>query len=130
LLLIPRIRHAGDRGHAGSLGGIIILLLERIAPRRAGSMATSCRCPRRSRSAVARCLSIIPGVSRSGATILGGELLGVDRTAATKFTFYLAVPTMLGATVLELHNKAGALSHGQASTSLSALSCRLSSPSS
>jgi undecaprenyl-diphosphatase len=59
-------------------------------------------------------ISIIPGVSRSGATILGGELLGVDRRAATMFTFYLAVPTMLGATILELHHKADALSHGQA----------------
>ena len=58
-------------------------------------------------------LSIIPGVSRSGATILGGELLGVDRRAATLFTFYLAVPTMMGATILELHHKAGALSQGQ-----------------
>ena len=58
-------------------------------------------------------LSIIPGVSRSGATILGGELLGVDRKAATLFTFYLAVPTMTGATILELHQKAGALTRGQ-----------------
>ena len=54
-------------------------------------------------------LSIIPGVSRSGATILGGELLGVDRRAATLFTFYLAVPTMVGATIKELHDKGGAL---------------------
>jgi undecaprenyl-diphosphatase len=44
---------------------------------------------------------------------LGGELLGVDRRAATLFTFYLAVPTMMGATILELHQKAGALSSGQ-----------------
>jgi undecaprenyl-diphosphatase len=48
-------------------------------------------------------LAIIPGVSRSGATILGGELLGVDRKAAAAFTFYLAVPTMFGATVLDLY---------------------------
>ena len=52
-------------------------------------------------------------MSRSGATILGGELLGVDRKAATLFTFYLAVPTMMGATLLELHQRRGALSHGQ-----------------
>ena len=42
-----------------------------------------------------------------------GELLGVDRRAATLFTFYLAVPTMMGATILELHHKAGALAQGQ-----------------
>jgi undecaprenyl-diphosphatase len=46
---------------------------------------------------------MIPGVSRSGATILGGELLGVDRRIATEFTFYLAIPTMLGATLLDLY---------------------------
>jgi undecaprenyl-diphosphatase len=56
---------------------------------------------------------LIPGTSRSGATILGGELLGVDRVAATKFTFFLAVPTMLGATVFELYKKGAALSHDQ-----------------
>ena len=58
-------------------------------------------------------LALIPGTSRSGATILGGELLGVDRVAATKFTFYLAVPTMMGATVFELYKKGASLSHGQ-----------------
>jgi undecaprenyl-diphosphatase len=47
-------------------------------------------------------LAIIPGVSRSGATILGGEMIGVDRKAAALFTFYLAVPTMFGATVFDL----------------------------
>jgi undecaprenyl-diphosphatase len=47
-------------------------------------------------------LAIIPGVSRSGATILGGELMGVDRKAGALFTFYLAVPTMFGATVFDL----------------------------
>ena len=49
-------------------------------------------------------ISIIPGVSRSGATILGGELLGVDRKAAAEFTFYLAVPTMLGASVFDVYS--------------------------
>ncbi|HXL71642.1 MAG TPA: undecaprenyl-diphosphate phosphatase, partial [Rhizomicrobium sp.] len=58
-------------------------------------------------------LALIPGTSRSGATILGGELLGVDRVAATKFTFFLAVPTMLGATVFELYKKGASLSHGE-----------------
>jgi undecaprenyl-diphosphatase len=50
-------------------------------------------------------LAIVPGVSRSGATILGAELLGVERKAAAAFTFYLAVPTMFGATVFELYKK-------------------------
>lgn len=46
----------------------------------------------------AQCIAMIPGVSRSGATIMGGMLLGVDRKAATEFSFFLAIPTMLGAT--------------------------------
>ncbi len=47
-------------------------------------------------------LSMIPGTSRSGATIIGALLLGVSRTAAAEFTFFLAVPTMLGASVLKI----------------------------
>lgn len=48
-----------------------------------------------------QCLSIIPGVSRSGATIVGGLLLGVDKKAAAEFSFFLAIPTMVGAFVLD-----------------------------
>lgn len=47
-------------------------------------------------------LSMIPGTSRSGATIIGALLLGVSRTVAAEFTFFLAVPTMLGASLLKL----------------------------
>ncbi len=49
-----------------------------------------------------QCLSLIPGTSRSGATILGGILLGVSRTAASEFSFFLAIPTMLGASALKI----------------------------
>lgn len=47
-------------------------------------------------------LSMIPGTSRSGATIIGALLLGVSRVVAAEFTFYLAVPTMLGASILKI----------------------------
>ncbi len=47
-------------------------------------------------------LSMVPGTSRSGATIIGALLLGVSRTAAAEFTFYLAIPTMLGASALKI----------------------------
>jgi undecaprenyl-diphosphatase len=94
-------------------GGIIILLFERIAPKPRWFEGDKLPLLKAFQIGCCQILSIIPGVSRSGATILGGELLGVDRRAATLFTFYLAVPTMLGATILELHQKAGALSHGQ-----------------
>ena len=49
-----------------------------------------------------QCLSLIPGTSRSGSTILGGILLGVSRPAAAEFSFFLAIPTMLGASGLKL----------------------------
>ncbi len=49
-----------------------------------------------------QCLSIIPGTSRSGATILGALLLGVSRPAGSEFSFFLAIPTMLGASALKL----------------------------
>ena len=94
-------------------GGIIILLFERIAPKPRWFEGDKLPLLKAFQIGCCQILSIIPGVSRSGATILGGELLGVDRRAATLFTFYLAVPTMMGATILELHQKAGALSHGQ-----------------
>ena len=48
-------------------------------------------------------ISMIPGVSRAGATIMGGMLLGLDRKAAAEFSFFLAIPTMLGASALDLY---------------------------
>ena len=49
-----------------------------------------------------QCLSLVPGVSRSGATIVGAMVLGVDKRSAAEFSFFLAMPTMLGAFVLDL----------------------------
>ena len=49
-----------------------------------------------------QCLSLIPGTSRSGATILGAILLGISRPAAAEFSFFLAIPTMLGASALKV----------------------------
>jgi undecaprenyl-diphosphatase len=54
-------------------------------------------------------LAMVPGVSRSGATILGALLLGVDRRAAAEFSFFLAIPTMLGAAVYDLYKNRGLL---------------------
>ena len=50
---------------------------------------------------ICQCLSMIPGVSRSGATIVGAMLLGADRRSAAEFSFWLAMPTMVGAFAYE-----------------------------
>jgi undecaprenyl-diphosphatase len=49
-----------------------------------------------------QCLGMIPGTSRSGSTIIGGMLVGLDRPVATEFSFFLAIPTLIGASVLEI----------------------------
>jgi undecaprenyl-diphosphatase len=85
------------------LGGIVILVLERIAPAPRYHDADNLPLSKAFQIGLCQVIAIIPGVSRSGATILGGELLGVDRKAAAEFTFYLAVPTMLGAAVFDLY---------------------------
>ena len=57
-----------------------------------------------------QCVALIPGTSRSGATIIGGMLLGLSRKAATDFSFYLAIPTLIGAGAYSLYKERGALS--------------------
>jgi undecaprenyl-diphosphatase len=92
------------------VGGVLILLLERLAPTprwRESDRLPLLKCLQ---IGFCQCLALLPGVSRSGATILGGELLGVERKAAAEFTFFLAVPTMLGATVFELYKEGAQLS--------------------
>ncbi|MCC2674523.1 MAG: putative undecaprenol kinase (Bacitracin resistance protein) [Ramlibacter sp.] len=56
-----------------------------------------------------QCLALIPGTSRSGATIIGGMLLGLSRKAATDFSFYLAIPTLIGAGAYSLIKERGKL---------------------
>jgi undecaprenyl-diphosphatase len=52
---------------------------------------------------LAQCVSLIPGTSRAGATIIGGLLTGLSRKAATEFSFFLAIPIMFAATGLDLY---------------------------
>ncbi len=61
-----------------------------------------------------QCLAMIPGTSRSGATIIGGMLLGLSRKAATDFSFYLAIPTLIGAGAYSLYKERGLLSMADA----------------
>ncbi|MFJ4289040.1 undecaprenyl-diphosphate phosphatase [Cupriavidus sp. NPDC089707] len=60
---------------------------------------------------LAQCFALVPGTSRSGATIIGGMLFGLSRQVATEFSFFLAIPVIFGATVYELY-KARALLNG------------------
>src|SRR3546814_20863493 len=57
----------------------------------------------------AQCLSMIPGISRSGATIMGALSLGVDRKTAAEFSFFVAVPTMIAASAYDLYKSHGHL---------------------
>jgi undecaprenyl-diphosphatase len=59
---------------------------------------------------LAQCVAMVPGVSRSGATIIGGMLFGLSRHAATEFSFYLAIPTLMGAGAYSLYKERALLS--------------------
>jgi undecaprenyl-diphosphatase len=84
------------------VGGVVILLIERWPPRSRVHTVDSIP-PRLALGiGVAQVLALIPGTSRSGATIMGGYALGLSRTAATEFSFFLAIPTMLAATMYDL----------------------------
>jgi undecaprenyl-diphosphatase len=84
------------------IGGILILLIERWAPR--PSIPDVSEVPPRTAFGIglAQVLSLVPGTSRSGATIMGGYALGLSRVAATEFSFFLAIPVMLAATLYDL----------------------------
>src|SRR6476469_8616898 len=84
------------------LGGIAILLIEKMVER--ADVVGVAEMPLKTVIGVGivQCLAMIPGVSRSGATIMGGLALGVERRTAAEFSFFLAIPTMVGATTLEL----------------------------
>jgi undecaprenyl-diphosphatase len=83
-------------------GGVLILLIERWAPVPKVNDVSGVPTRTALGIGVAQVLSLIPGVSRSGATIMGGYSLGLSRTAATEFSFFLAIPVMLAATLYDL----------------------------
>lgn len=89
-------------GWALILGGIAILAIEKWA--KPGGPSGVAQLPVRQALGVGlfQCISMIPGVSRSGATIMGALAMGIERRTAAEFSFFLAIPTMLGATTLEL----------------------------
>ncbi|MGE5500947.1 MAG: undecaprenyl-diphosphate phosphatase [Ignavibacteriales bacterium] len=96
------------------LGGIVLIALDRAEPRPRHHDAM--KLPLRTSLGVGifQCLAMIPGVSRSGATILGGVVMGADKRAATEFSFFLAIPTMVAAFALDAWESRHALSADQA----------------
>ncbi len=85
------------------LGGIAILAIERYArPPATGEGVEGVSLRTSVLIGAVQCLAMIPGVSRSGATIMGAMAFGVDRKTAAEFSFFLAVPTLSGATVYQL----------------------------
>jgi undecaprenyl-diphosphatase len=95
--------HAVPVALAFIVGGVIILLVER-RPRdhaRVESVAAMTWLDAL-KVGIAQCFALIPGTSRSGATIIGGMLFGLSRRAATEFSFFLAVPTLVAAGLYDL----------------------------
>jgi undecaprenyl-diphosphatase len=100
-------------GWALVLGGIAILGIEKVAkPGADEGGIENLTLKQVIGVGLAQCLSMIPGVSRSGATIMGALALGVSRKRAAEFSFFLAVPTMIGASTLELFDNRDLLLSG------------------
>ncbi len=79
------------------IGGVIMLIVERFRPQPTVEDASQTPVWRAFLVGLFQCVALIPGVSRSGATIYGGMLAGLDRRAAAEFSFFLAMPTMAAA---------------------------------
>ena len=104
----------GPRTVAAALiaGAVAILVIERWKPAPTIDRADRVDPARAALIGLAQCVSLWPGFSRSAATILGGLLCGLERKAATEFSFFLAIPTLGAATVYDLWKKHDALVPG------------------
>ena len=85
------------------VGGVAILVIERLVRRPRVDSVEAMPAGTALAIGVAQCLAMVPGVSRSGASIMGALAMGVERRTAAEFSFFLAVPTMLAATVYDLY---------------------------
>lgn len=94
------------------VGGVIFLLVERRPIPARTTETTAIRPAQAVAIGVAQVISLIPGVSRSGATIIGGMLAGLDRRTAAEFSFYLAIPMLGGVTLYELISNLDTLTAG------------------
>lgn len=94
------------------VGGFILLWIDRLNLQARYHEATDFTLPMYFGIGVIQCLSMVPGVSRAGATIVGAMLFGADRRSAAEFSFWLAMPTMVGAFAYELYKSHGNLAVG------------------
>jgi undecaprenyl-diphosphatase len=90
-------------------GGVAILVVERLARTENVLGISGVSTVQSIKIGLVQCLAMIPGVSRSGATIMGAMALGIDRRTAADFSFFLALPTLTGATVLQLYKHRDAI---------------------
>jgi undecaprenyl-diphosphatase len=91
------------------LGGVVLLFIDRIAPAPVHMDATALPFRKALAIGFVQCLAMIPGVSRSGATIVGALLMGVEKRAAAEFSFFLSMPTMAAAVAYDLLKNRDAL---------------------
>lgn len=84
------------------LGGVVLLFVDRMAPRPSYTQAEDLPLHKAFLIGIFQLLAMVPGVSRSGATIVGGLLLGADKRTAAEFSFFLSMPTMTGAVAFDL----------------------------
>ncbi len=104
------------------VGGFIILWAERRAPVATRIQSVDDMTPLDAlKVGLVQCLAMVPGTSRSGSTIIGGMLLGLSRKAATDFSFFLAIPTLIGAGVYSLYKERALLSMADAPMFLTGL---------
>ena len=94
------------------VGGFVLLWVDRMNLKPKYLEATSFSLPMYFAIGVIQCLAMVPGVSRSGATIVGAMLFGADRRSAAEFSFWLAMPTMVGAFAYEAYKSRADLAHG------------------
>jgi undecaprenyl-diphosphatase len=92
-------------------GGAVLLWVDQLELKPRFHEATRFTLPMYFVIGLAQCVSMIPGVSRSGATIVAAMLLGADRRAAAEFSFWLAMPTMAGAFAYDLYKDHGQMTH-------------------
>lgn len=91
------------------VGGFVLLWVDRMSLKARYHDATDFPLPVYLGIGIVQCISMIPGVSRAGATIVGAMLFGADRRSAAEFSFWLAMPTMIGAFAYELYKSRDAI---------------------